>query len=609
MASFNQRCSAVGGYSYANNFILYVNMEETNINVDNNTSQVRYNVYCQSSGSGSISSQHLKYFNINGVNVINTTEQVNASSPNAYIPIATGITDVIQHNADGSKTIDFSTQLKATSYGLSANLSGTFALTTIPRASGISCTTANIEETAIIVINRASANFTHTILYEFGTLSGTIATKTAETNIAWTLPASFYSQIPNDKMGAGTLRCITYNGDTEIGRNAILFYINTSEERCKPTLSATVVDTNSATIASTGSNTKLVKHKSNAKVTITASAKNSATLSSKKVNNSTVTGNEITINAIETDTFVVTVTDSRGYSSSVTLKPTVINYIPLTLNMQIARPEPTTGEVELTYSGNYFNGNFGAIDNTLKMTWKYREQSATDWIDGGTLPTTLNGNTIVKNTVSLGKIFDYTKTYMFQINATDKLTNLEIITFVRQGIPVYNWGKDFFNVNGKLKVKEGAEAAEYKVAGEGTAMCGKAEGHKYRCDWVDAHLDFWVDLTNVGTLSDKRLKTEIEKIDDDFTNAIQEIEIRKFKIANRNGLISFGILAQDLIEIFEKYNKAPFAYEIVYKTQYKLDDDTIYYAINYEQFLILKQLATDRKIKNLEDRIKKLEEE
>ena len=114
--------------------------------------------------------------------------------------------------------------------------------------------------------------------------------------------------------------------------------------------------------------------------------------------------------------------------------------------------------------------------------------------------------------------------------------------------------------------------------------------------------------TNVGTLADKRLKKERQEIDEDFIKAIEEVEMKQFKVANRNGLISFGILAQDLIEIFKKYGKKPFDYEIVYKTQYKTDDDTVYYAINYEQFLILKQKAMDKKIKELQTKDKQKDE-
>ena len=133
------------------------------------------------------------------------------------------------------------------------------------------------------------------------------------------------------------------------------------------------------------------------------------------------------------------------------------------------------------------------------------------------------------------------------------------------------------------------------------------KGHTYYLKWT-GQLEFWVDTTNVGTLSDKRLKKEIQDIDENFIKAIEEIEMKQFKVANRNGLISFGIMAQDLMEIFKKYNKNPFDYEIVFKTRYKTDDDTVYYAVNYEQFLILKQKANDIKFKKQQEIIEQLQE-
>lgn len=136
-----------------------------------------------------------------------------------------------------------------------------------------------------------------------------------------------------------------------------------------------------------------------------------------------------------------------------------------------------------------------------------------------------------------------------------------------------------------------------------------ARSHEISMEWRNnSQLVFWVDTTNVGTLSDKRLKADIKDIDEDFIKAINEVEIKQFKVANRNGLISFGILAQDLIEIFKKYNKNPFDYEIVYETQYRTDDDTIYYAINYEQFLILRQHAKEKELEELKEKDRQKDE-
>lgn len=131
--NYNQKCSAVGSYSYASNFKLYVELEETSVSTSDNTSKVKYNVYCQSSGSGSISSKHLKYFKINGDVIINETVSVSASSPNALIKIASGTTGAISHKSDGSKTISFTAQIKASSYGVSASINKDFELTKIER--------------------------------------------------------------------------------------------------------------------------------------------------------------------------------------------------------------------------------------------------------------------------------------------------------------------------------------------------------------------------------------------------------------------------------------------------------------------------------------------
>lgn len=144
---------------------------------------------------------------------------------------------------------------------------------------------------------------------------------------------------------------------------------------------------------------------------------------------------------------------------------------------------------------------------------------------------------------------------------------------------------------------------KFKVLDEGYVMYGTTNDD-YHCIYSNGQLTFYVNNTNVGTLSDKRLKKEIKNIDKDFINAIKEIETKQFKVVNRNGLISFGIMAQDLIEIFKKYNKNPFDYEIVQETKYKDNEDKIYYAINYEQFLILKTKAQELEIKELQEKDK-----
>ena len=78
----------------------------------------------------------------------------------------------IPHNSDGSKSFTIS-EVSGWIYG-NGNYYGeakSFTLPTIPRASSVSCSTANIGSSATITINRASTSFTHTLTYSFGSLS------------------------------------------------------------------------------------------------------------------------------------------------------------------------------------------------------------------------------------------------------------------------------------------------------------------------------------------------------------------------------------------------------------------------------------------------------
>ena len=413
---------------------------------------MHYKVYCQSSGSGSFNATHRKYFSINGSVIIDWTGNISAHSPNAYIGIAEGDLNNIPHNADGTKVIGFGALIQGTSYGIYAEKWENFTLTTIPRASTVTCTSGNIGESVTITINKASSNFTHTLTYSFGSLSGTIATKTANATYGFTIPTTFYAQIPNAKSGVCTITCQTYNGNTSMGSKTCTFTATASEAACQPTLSVSIADVNSTTTALTGNSSKLVMNLSTARVSITTAAKNSATIASKVVNDISVSGTSVDIANVTSSSFTITVTDSRGYSNSLTMTPTVVNYIPLTINATLSRNNPTDNKVNLTYTGNYFNASFGSVTNTLTLKWYYREKGATSWTTGGNLSPTKSGNTYSNGSsaTSLGSVFNYQKQYEIKLEAKDKATTLEPIYQISQGLPVFNWGADFFNVNGNV---------------------------------------------------------------------------------------------------------------------------------------------------------------
>lgn len=357
----------------------------------------------------------------------------------------------IPHNSDGSKSFTISAvsgwiYSNGNYYGAAKS----FTLPTIPRASSVSCSTANIGSNATITINRASTSFTHTLTYSFGSLSGTIATKTSSTNISWTIPTTFYGQIPNSKSGTGTITCQTYNGSTLIGSKSTSFTATVNESASKPTLSPTVSDSNTTTTALTGDSSKFIKYYSNASVATGAKARNSATLKSQKITcgSKSLTSASGTINAVESGSFTFSATDSRGYTTTQTINKTLIDYIKLTCSMEAGAPT-TAGVATLKISGNYFNGSFGKVANTLTVQYRYKAQggSYSNWTN---VTATKSGNTYNATATISG--LDYKTTYVFQARAVDKLATISTDEQARRTTPIFDWSKDDFNVNGTLKV-------------------------------------------------------------------------------------------------------------------------------------------------------------
>ena len=357
----------------------------------------------------------------------------------------------IAHNSDGSKSFTVSgfsgwIYNSGTTYASSQ----TFTLPTIPRASSVSCSSANIGSNATITINRASTSFTHTLTYSFGSLSGTIATKTSSTNISWTLPTTFYGQIPNAKSGTGTITCQTYNGSTLIGSKSTSFTATVSESLSKPTLSPTAVDSNSTTTALTGDSSKFIKYYSKASVATGANARNSATLKSYKITcgADSIATTSGTINAVKSGTFTFSATDSRGYTTTQTLNKTLIEYIKLTCSLNAGAPT-TAGVATLKISGNYFNGSFGKVANTLTVQYRYKTQGGTygSWT---TVSATKSNNTYNATATISG--LDYKTTYVFQARAVDKLATISTDEQARRTMPIFDWSKNDFNVNGTLKI-------------------------------------------------------------------------------------------------------------------------------------------------------------
>ena len=405
---------------------LSISAYETDISTANNTSYVQLSITATTSGPT---------YNNTGSAYVNATltgQNNTYSIPKTYFKIGQNTTKVIysgkigpfSHNSDGSlNPVSISVSTYITS-NYSPSGSTTCKMSKIARKSTITATNADIEGISVISINKQSDSFTHTLTYSFMGLAGTVpnATKTTKDSVNFDIPTSFYAKIPNTKKGTCTITCTTYSGNTNLGSTTATFTASCSESACKPTVSATIVDVNSKTTALTGDSSKIVRYKSNVRVTPSATAKNSASISKKTVDGTTVTS-YLGINNVSKNSFTISATDSRGFSNSTTKTATMINYVQLTCNAKFRRANQTSSVVNLSYSGNYFNGSFGATSNTLTMSWKYREKGSSTWISGGTLSPTISGNTY-SGSIQCGTSFDYEKNYEFMVEFADKIDSL-----------------------------------------------------------------------------------------------------------------------------------------------------------------------------------------
>ena len=431
--------------SVATGLTLKFNWSQSSQSVANNTTTISWNLQVTLASGYSIASSAPKDWSVtvNGKNYSGS----NTLPSSGTKTMASGST-TIGHNNDGTKSFSysFSQEFAITFSGSwvgtkSGSSSGT--LETIGRASSVSGGSGTIGGTTTIYVSRASNSYTHTLTYSFGSLSGTIATGVG-TSYTWTIPTSFYNQIGSATSGKGTITCTTYNGSTNIGSSSCSFTASVSDANA-PSLSVSIVDTDSTTTALTGDSSKLVRYYSDAKVTLTASGKNGASISSYSISGGggSSTSSSATINNVTNNKFTCKATDSRGYTTTVTQQPTMVNYVKLTCVMADTKPT-AEGKMTVQAKGNYFNGSFGATNNSLTVQFRYKVQggSYSGWT---TMTNSFSGNTYSSTSTLTG--LDYMKIYVFQIRAVDKLATVTTKEISVKSLPVFDWGEHDFNFN------------------------------------------------------------------------------------------------------------------------------------------------------------------
>ena len=308
------------------------------------------------------------------------------------VTIASG-TATIPHNADGCKTLSVSFSCTYKWVASSAwSASGTMALTQIARASQPSCVTypgttqdiGYMGSTIYIHTNRASASFTHTVRYAWGSKSGTIATG-VENNCQWTIPLDLATEIPNQYSGWGTIYCDTYYGGTFVGTKSVVFKASVPSSTA-PAVTITLERPRSTTPAVTG----YVQGVDQLKVTISATGKYGATITSysSTVDGAAYSGSTYTTGILTKSGAIrvtATVTDSRGWKTTVSKDITVQAYTaPAVTGVSAYRCKSAT-DASLNAAGAYIcikpSGSITPLGSTngRKCTIYWKKATETGW--------------------------------------------------------------------------------------------------------------------------------------------------------------------------------------------------------------------------------------
>ena len=401
-----------------------------------NTSKLR--ILWKSSQSGESHNNNTRTANY-WVSVNGGTEQkysVNYTLPKGKTQTILDTTITVPHDDLGKCSVKVRTWMDTKISAGVVQKSASIDLTPIPRANTIAAGDAYIGGDMRISVVRKSASYLHTIEYAFGSLSGTIAEKSAASEYDFHIPDDWDMEMTKSKTAPITLTCITYAGDTEIGRSTAKAQIQT-DGTFAPQLSWNVVDINPVTVALTGNSKRLIAGASTARATLDAAARRGATLAWRKINCVTVT-EALEIQKVQNGSFVFSARDSRGWETTQAASLSVIPYIPVTAIIEAERGAQGSNALTVTIKGYYYNGSFGEETNSLSVQYK---------ADSGawqTVTPIINGNTY---TATINLSLDYQTAHKLSFRIADKLTTLTPSQNIPRAIPQTMEGEDWIRHN------------------------------------------------------------------------------------------------------------------------------------------------------------------
>lgn len=351
--------------------------------------------------------------------------------------------------------------------------------------------------TVKVVINVTvyEASYTNTLVIKNGstaylTISGLSWSKgTADRTVTLTAAqrTTLLTAMSTIKSFTGTFAVSSYSGSTQIGSTSSkTATVSTTAANSGPTLSGfTFADSYATTTAITGNDQLFIQGYSKLTVTPgTATAKNNATITNytatcNGVSVSNTTGDALTVGVVSksgTVAVVLTVTDSRGYTASVSKNITVLAYTkPKVSSLTLRRTNDIEAEMQLV-----FNGSISAItvdsvqkNSLLYVRYRYKATSATSYSSYVSIlsAVTQSGTSFSYSNLELRSLAsDQSWDVHIQIrDQLNSLSSLDLYYVIPQGTPLVALRKKMVGINTPTPAAALDVVGDAKVSGTLTA--------------------------------------------------------------------------------------------------------------------------------------------
>lgn len=339
-------------------------------------------------------------------------------------------------------------------------------------------------------------SYTNTVILKNGsttylTISGLSWSKgTANRTVTLTADqrTSLLTSMASIKSFTGTFEVTTFNGTTQVGSaSSKTATVTTTAANSGPVLSGfTYEDSYSTTYNITGNNQLFIQGYSTLKVTPgTATAYNGASITNytatcNGVSASNTTGAAISVGKVTKSgnvSVVLTVTDSRGYTASVTKTISVLAYAkPKVSALTLRRTNDIESEMQLSFNGSISPITVSSTQKNALLYVRYQYKLTSDTSYGSyvsILPSvTQNGTSYSYSNVELCSL-DSNSSYDFHLQIRDKLnslTSIDLYYVVPQGTPLLALRK------GKVGINTPAPEAALHVVGDAKISGGVTVG-------------------------------------------------------------------------------------------------------------------------------------